>query len=444
MPIPNNTQASDVAISACDITKTYRLYDNPGDRVKEVFHPLRKQYHRKFDALHKVSLSIKKGETVGIIGRNGSGKSTLLQIISGVIQPSSGNVSVYGRISALLELGAGFNPEFTGKENVYLYGSILGLNGKEMNALYPKIVEFADIGQFIDQPVKVYSSGMYVRLAFAVAINVNPEILIVDEALAVGDTLFQAKCFDKFREFKEKGITIIFVTHALGMITSYCSHAYLIEKGEIYSEGDPKRVVDDYNRMVVGCDKDPDELKPRKKGSHRALEEKQWEGLFDLNPKENRYGKGGVQIIEAAIFSQESTPQQILEKGKTYEFHMKVRFDETIDNPIFAYTIKDIKGFDITGTNTFFKGIHTGRFDKGETTIVVFRHKMMLNAGSFLLSFGCAGFENGEYVVYERRYDYMTFEVISSIPGVGFLDLDSDIFFSETGDGTCLHEIAAH
>lgn len=432
-PIPYKSET--FAVSVSGLTKTYRLYDHPGDRVKEVFHPLRKQYHRRFNALNNISLSIRKGETVGIIGRNGSGKSTLLQIISGVIQPSAGKVDVRGRVSALLELGAGFNPDFTGKENVYLYGAILGLSKKEIQTLYPHIVDFADIGQFIDQPVKVYSSGMYVRLAFSVAINLSPEILIVDEALAVGDTLFQSKCFSKFREFQDRGITIIFVTHALGMITSYCSSAYLLEKGEILSEGNPKKVVDDYNRLIVDCALDPDAPQCSEPGILQGSQVRQWDGLFDINPKENRYGKGGAQIVEAGIFNQEGEATQILEKGKTFEFRLKVRFEVSFQNPIFAYTVKDIKGFDIAGTNTYFKKINTGTFNKDDVVIAVFRHHIMLNPGPYLLSFGCAGFENGEYVVYERRYDYMSFEVISFIPGVGFLDLDSEISLHRIGQG---------
>ena len=209
-----------IAISAKNLTKAYKLYDNHSDRVKEVLNPFRKPFHRIFYALSDVSFIIQRGETVGIIGRNGSGKSTLLQIISGILQPTTGDIETHGRISALLELGAGFNPEFTGRQNIYINASILGLSKKEIENRFPEIVAFADIGDFIEQPMKIYSSGMYVRLAFAVAINVNPEILIIDEALAVGDTYFQAKCFDKFREFQEKGITILFVTHALDMITS--------------------------------------------------------------------------------------------------------------------------------------------------------------------------------------------------------------------------------
>ncbi len=239
------------AIIVKDLSKSYYLYNKRSDRVKEAFHPFRKKYHNPFNALKNVSLSIQKGETVGIIGRNGSGKSTLLQVICGILKPTGGSVEKNGRISALLELGAGFNPEFTGRENVYINGAIFGLKREEIDERFESIEAFADIGIYIDQPVKSYSSGMYVRLAFAVAVNARPDILIVDEALAVGDTLFQSKCFAKFKEFQKKDVTILFVSHSMDLVTRYCSKAYLLDKGEIVSEGASKHVVDAYNRLIV-------------------------------------------------------------------------------------------------------------------------------------------------------------------------------------------------
>ncbi len=338
-------------------------------------------------------------------------------------------------MSALLELGAGFNPEFTGKQNVYINAAILGLGKSEIDAIYQPIVDFADIGHFIDQPVKLYSSGMYVRLAFAMAISVNPEILIVDEALAVGDTLFQAKCFAKFREFQDKGITILFVTHALEMITSVCSSAFLLEKGAILSQGDPKKVVDAYNRLLST---EPEEMAPGKNEGCASNEddnclshEVQWQKKFKINPKQSRYGNGKAEIIEAGIFSSETRPEQVLTKGDVYEFRMKVRFNELVRKPIYAYTIKDIKGFSITGTNTMFQKVETEDGKPGPVYVASFRQKMVLNQGGYLLSFGCTGFENGEFIVYERRYDYMAFEVISERPGIGFVDMDPDVFVSK-------------
>ncbi len=418
------------------VTKTYRLYSSPVDRVKEAFHPLKKVYHHHFDAIKNVSFGIEKGETVGIVGRNGSGKSTMLQLVCSILQPTSGEIQVDGRISALLELGAGFNPEFTGRENVYLNAAILGLRKEEIDNCFDDIADFANIGDFIDQPVKMYSSGMYVRLAFAVAINVNPDILIVDEALAVGDAVFQAKGFAKFREFQERGVTIVFVTHAIDLITKYCTRAILLNEGALVKSGSPKDVVDAYNRLLVG-------VSARQKAAEKmdaetlelagdlpsetAFPLQKWQGLFSINPNENRYGDGRAVILEAGFFAEDGSAVQTLVKGDICEIRLRLHFTDTVEEPIVAYTVKDIKGFDITGTNTWFQEISTGTYYKGDLVEVVFRQVFLLNAGSYLISFGCAGHEGGKYVVYDRRYDYMGFEVVSESRSVGFFDLESEI-----------------
>lgn len=424
----------DIVISVKDLTKAYKLYNSHADRVKEALNPFRKPYHRLFNALSDISFEIQRGETVGIIGRNGCGKSTLLQIVAGILQPTQGNIYVNGRVSALLELGAGFNPEFTGRQNVYINAAILGLNSDEIDARFSEIAAFADIGDFIDQPVKTYSSGMYVRLAFAIAINVNPDILIVDEALSVGDTLFQTKCFAKFREFQERGVTVVFVTHALDLVTRYCSVAHLLEQGQLLYSGTPKSVVDEYNRLIVNCSKKVfhgvnESFDNECMVEEKILSERQWEGLFEINPEENKYGNGEAKIVEAGIFTLDGNPVQTLIKGEWYDFRLKIAFNDTINNPIFAYTIKDVKGFDISGTNTFFQNIDTGIYHDGDVVFSEFKQKISLNQGGYLLSFGCAGFRNGEYIVYERRYDYLAFDVIAKQGSVGFFDLNSEITF---------------
>lgn len=236
----------DISISVRNLSKKYRLFNSPEERFKEALHPFKKKYHKEFWALKDVTFDIPKGSTVGIIGRNGSGKSTLLQIICGVLKPTSGAVTVNSRISALLELGAGFNPELTGRQNVILNGIVQGFSKDEMNAKIPQIQEFADIGEFFDQPVKIYSSGMFVRLAFAAAINVDPDILIVDEALAVGDAKFQHKCYGKFLEFQQKGKTILFVSHSTDAIVRHCDYAVLLEGGRIIEKGEPKTITNYY------------------------------------------------------------------------------------------------------------------------------------------------------------------------------------------------------
>lgn len=231
---------SEVAIRVDDVSKLYKLYDKPSDRLKESLGLTRKKLYKEHYALHNVSFDVKRGETVGIIGTNGSGKSTILKIITGVLNPSGGHVEIDGRISALLELGAGFNMEYTGIENIYLNGTMIGFSREEIDAKMQDILDFADIGDFVHQPVKTYSSGMFVRLAFAVAINIDPEILIVDEALSVGDVFFQAKCYKKFEDFKKMGKTILFVSHDLGSISKYCDRVVLLNRGKKLAEGTPK------------------------------------------------------------------------------------------------------------------------------------------------------------------------------------------------------------
>jgi teichoic acid transport system ATP-binding protein len=430
-------------ITLNDIGKIYRVYNRHLDRVREALLPSSKPLHQKFHALSGISFTIGKGETVGIIGRNGSGKSTLLQIICGILQPTDGCCKVKGRISALLELGAGFNPEFSGRENVYLNGSILGLSKEEIDSCFADIESFAGIGDFIERPVKTYSSGMYVRLAFAVAINVKPDILIVDEALSVGDTLFQAKCFAKFKQFQEQGVTILFVTHSMDLVTKYCSRAFLLDHGQLLQTGAAKEVVDTYNRLLVEQVGKPAKKEvgdsPDKRTEDNSSEAcetrllkhmKSSEQEFQLNPDENRYGNGKASVDNVGIYNLAGKPRQILRHGERYLIAMQVSFSEIIENPIFAYTIKDVKGFDISGTNTFFHDIDTGTVKSGESFSITFEQKILLNAGPYLLSFGCAGFENGEYVVYDRRYDLITFEVVSDRPSVGIFDLDAQIVVS--------------
>lgn len=448
------------------IHKVFKLYGRQLDRIKEAINPFSGAiYHQPFHALKDISFSIEKGDTFGIVGLNGSGKSTLLKIVCGILQPTSGTVYVNGRISALLELGAGFNPEFTGRENVYLNGSILGVDRAEMDCCFEDIERFADIGAFIDQPVKSYSSGMYVRLAFAVAINVNPDILIVDEALSVGDTLFQAKCFAKFREFQERGVTILFVTHSMDLVTRYCSRALLLDQGELVKTGGAKEVVDEYHRRLANCAEHDRSAKAdiSEEGSEDAsidpggpsIDESEMsdpetaevvkietkisrhlqssELAYRLNPDENRYGNGKAEIIEVGIDSLSETEKYSFVHGERYRFWFKTRFNETIEEPITAFTIKDTKGFDITGTNTLFKEIETGTVQKSEILLTEFEQNMMLNPGGYLLSFGCAGFENGEYVVYDRRYDVISFEVVSRQSSVGIFDLNSNISIKRLG-----------
>lgn len=348
------------SISAQHINKTYRLYTRNSHRILETFHPRRKQYHKPFVALDDVSFSVNRGESVGIIGKNGSGKSTLLQILCGVLQPTEGEVKVQGRISALLELGAGFNPEFTGRENIYLSGTIMGLPRDYIDKNITNILAFADIGEYVDQPVKLYSSGMYVRLAFATAISVEPEILIVDEALAVGDIFFQQKCIAHMKEMR-KNATIVFVTHDMHAVTNLCERVILLESGKIVFDGEPIDGVSEYTKMIhndrfreaegrVGKADDieialPDETVET---STSVTEEEGWL----IVTEDDKGGALEVEIKKLRIVDTIGKPIVTVVKGNVVTIQLILEAKRTIDNMIIGYTVKDRIGNSIFGENT--------------------------------------------------------------------------------------------
>ncbi len=410
------------AIKVNNLTKVYKLYEKPIDRLKEALNPFGKKYHKDFYALKNVSFKVKKGETVGIIGKNGAGKSTLLKIITGVLTPTSGNVEVNGKIASLLELGAGFNPEMTGIENIYLQGTIMGFSKEEIDKKVEDIISFADIGDYIYQPVKTYSSGMFARLAFATAINVEPDILIVDEALSVGDMAFQVKCFKKFQDFKEKGKTILFVTHALDTVIRYCSKGIVIDNGEKVFEGNSKLAVDTFKKVLSG-----DFYKKEKKKKTEIPKNKLLKSFFKQHKDIDIYGNAKAEIIDYGILDEDGNPTSILEYNRPFQIVMKIRFNETIIEPIFAFTIKDIKGLEITGTNTRMKYVPTGTFEKDQTVTVIFKQKANLQIGKYTLSLGCVNLNENGVEVYNRIYDAILFEVIGSQQMVGFYDLGSEI-----------------
>jgi teichoic acid transport system ATP-binding protein len=301
------------AIKVTQVSKIYKLYDTPAARLKDALGLTRHKNYREHAALNDIDLVVGKGETVGIIGTNGSGKSTLLKIITGVIRQTKGEVEVDGRISALLELGAGFNSEYTGIENVYLQGTMMGFSKEEIEGKMDAILEFADIGNFVYQPVKTYSSGMFVRLAFAVAINIEPEILIVDEALSVGDVFFQSKCYRKFEEFKEQGKTILFVSHDLSSIAKYCDRAVLLNKGKKVMEGTPKEAIDRYKMALV----EQEEAQCRENASlwESKGADGTWHESLSLNPDTLEYGDKKAEIVDFAIVDKTGKVTNIIEKG---------------------------------------------------------------------------------------------------------------------------------
>lgn len=409
-------EAQAPAIEVKDVVKIYKLYNKPRDRVKEAFGFGKKQQTKLHYALNGVSLKIAKGETVGIIGTNGSGKSTILKIITGVLNPTSGEVHVDGRISALLELGAGFNMEYNGIENVYLNGTMMGFSEKEIEEKLPSILEFADIGDYVYQPVKTYSSGMFVRLAFAVAINIEPEILIVDEALSVGDVFFQAKCYRKFEEFKEQGKTIVFVSHDLSSISKYCDRVFLLNQGNLLGEGKPREMIDAYKRVLVGQYEDA--------GEEKAEAEAE-------NPSALEYGNGQAQILEYYMTDDRGVRTCAIIKGSEFTIHMKVKFTEKISAPIFAFSIKNVLGVEITGTNTMIEKAFLEGVEPGQVKEITFTQKMSLQGGEYLLSLGVTGYRGETFEVYHRLYDILNISVVSDKNTVGYYDMDSKVTVSE-------------
>ena len=416
-------------IEVKNLNKIYRLYDKPSDRLIESLGLSRHPRSREHRALSDVSFSVKKGESIGIIGTNGSGKSTILKIITGVLAKTSGELQVNGRISALLELGAGFNMEYTGIENVYLNGTMMGFSKEEIDARLEGILEFADIGDFATQPVKTYSSGMFVRLAFAVAINIDPEILIVDEALSVGDVFFQMKCFHKFEEFKQQGKTILFVSHDLSSIEKYCDRVILLNKGVKLAEGIPKDMINMYKKLMVG-QLDTETLQTVSEKSALTSQdapEGSWREHFTVNDQVIDYGERQAEIVDFAVIDNSGAFSDILQKGQPFSVKVKIRFHETVKDPIFTFTIKNPKGTDITGTNTMYERVETGVCEEGEERIVTFSQNMDLQGGSYLISVGCTGYRKDTFVVYHRLYDLIGITVISDKNTVGFFDMNTRI-----------------
>ena len=428
-----------LAISAEQITKVYKLYDKPSDRLKEALGLSRGKLHKEHYALKGVDLSIYKGETVGIIGTNGSGKSTILKIITGVLNPTGGNLKVNGRISALLELGAGFNMEYNGIENIYLNGTMMGFSEKEIDAKLQNILDFADIGDFVYQPCKTYSSGMFVRLAFAVAINIEPEILIVDEALSVGDVFFQAKCYHKFEEFKQMGKTILFVSHDLSSIAKYCDRVILLNRGTKLGEGSPKEMIDAYKQVLVGQYEIPQEEESllqdeelNKKAAESAdkasaKKEKLSAEVLGINEKALEYGTKDGEITEFYVTDKKGTKTSAIIKGEEFTLHMRVKFNNAIPAPIFAFTLKDKHGTEITGTNSMIEKAFLDSVRAGEEKEITFTQKLDLQGGEYLISLGVTGYEGDKFQVYHRLYDVLNLTVVSDKNTVGYYDMNSKV-----------------
>lgn len=377
----------DVIVRTTDLTKEYRLYDRPEDRVKEAFSLTKKKYGRRFLALDGVNLEVKKGETVGIIGTNGAGKSTLLKLITGVLQPTSGQVAVNGKVAALLELGTGFHPEYTGLQNIYLNGRMMGYSRRQMEEKVPEIIAFADIGDFMDQPVKTYSSGMFARLAFSVAINVEPDLLIVDEALSVGDLFFQNKCFRKFEELKGKGVTILFVSHDIGSVRQMCSRALWLERGrqkkfgacdlvcDLYMDEKRKRMNEGVT-VAAGSAEEMPSAYPEEKRVYPPLQ-----------CKSSRLVSEKFRFLSCFIRDSEGRVTTDMYVEHEYEVHMAIEFYEDMDRLIAGITFENEKGLPLYDINNYISRGQTWRSRKGEVSELIFRYRLpKIMKGTYLVS----------------------------------------------------------
>lgn len=419
----------DTVIEIKNITKIYNLYNKPSDRLKEALFS-RKSRHTEFAALNDVSFDVCKGEILGIIGKNGSGKSTILKIITNVLTPTSGECIVKGKIAALLELGAGFNMEYTGIENIYLNGQMIGFSKEEMDKKLQDIIDFADIGEHIFQPVKTYSSGMFARLAFSVAISVDPDILIVDEALSVGDVFFQNKCYRRFEEFRDKGKTILFVTHDMGSVIRYCNRCVLLNAGKKVGEGKPQEMVDLYKRIMVGQWNENEEKNSIIENSIDSTNinvNRLWKEQISTNPDMEVYGDGRAEIIDFGIFSDSGNIGNNVYKGDYYTVKMKVRINDDNLNPIFAFKLRDVKGTELTGTNTMLEDIDTSHCKNGDIVTISFRQKQYLQPGQYLVSLGCTAFEGDQFVVYSRNYNCCVLGVVAQKGTIGIFDSESEV-----------------
>ena len=438
----------DVAIRVNDLSKCYQVYGAPRDRLKQFVLPRISRligrasgpHYQEFWALKGVSFEVRRGETVGIVGRNGCGKSTLLQMICGTVHPSGGTVQTFGRIAALLELGSGFNPEFSGAENIYLNATVLGLSKAEIDARYSDIVAFADIGGFIGHPVKTYSSGMLVRLAFSVAVNADPEILIVDEALAVGDELFQRKCFSRIEAIRSRGATILFVSHAAGTVVELCDRAMLLDDGELLTLGEPKIIVGLYKKLLFAPPTTRAATRSQIRHSAQGLQlaepddadaqagpggsDSQPAGLTDnfdpgLMPSSTiEYHTRGARITLPMVRAQNGDRVNNLTRGKAYKFTYTVAFAEAAVNVRFGMLVKTLTGVELGGATTDRSGANgLPLVAAGSTMHIEYEFVCALNPGLYFLNAGVSGGVDGELGHLHRIIDACCFRVMEQAGG---------------------------
>ncbi|MBD7922533.1 ABC transporter ATP-binding protein [Xanthomonas bonasiae] len=430
---------ADLVVDARGVGKCYHIYDRPSHRLLQGLVGGSRRYYREFWALRGADLQVRRGQTVGLIGRNGSGKSTFLQMIAGTLTPTEGSIQVQGRVAALLELGSGFNPEFTGRENVYLNAAILGLSKDEVDASLDRILAFADIGAFIDQPIRSYSSGMVVRLAFAVQAQVHPQLLIVDEALSVGDAKFQAKCFARLKQLKDDGASILLVSHSADQIVQHCEFAQLLDSGRVLRQGKPKDVVNAYYNLLFGSgDTDAPAPDAGERIADAPFEESVpfsgegggYESRPNYNPHEFRWGDGAARITDFELRSAQTLYPPILESGQELRLVVRMVFEREVIRPIVGFTLKTAEGVVVYGTNTEYKPLpaFTAGGAAGSAVDVVAAFRCDLADGDYFLSVGVASRGEEDVVPHDRRYDSIHFKVINAdFFGMGGLDMRLEV-----------------
>ncbi len=393
-------------VAAQKVSKVYRLYRRPTDRILELLPFATARHHSDFWALRDVSLTAERGEFVAVVGPNGSGKSTLLQILSGIVPPTSGSTLTEGRIAALMELGAGFDLEATGRENVYINGEILGLSRRDLDRAFPSIAAFAEIGEYIDRPVKEYSTGMYVRLAFSTAIHVEPDVLVIDEALAVGDAAFSNRCIHKFEELKRRQVTVVFVSHDLGLVKRLSDKAILLLQGQVAAEGAPHDVVNRYVGYVL----------EREKGCARSEDD----GLSSSY----RHGDGASQVREVVLLNQDGIPTNTVRSGERVTVRVRARFLKQVDAPVVGMLVRNKLGIDVFGTNTRLEQRDMGRVEPGQELEVLFRFDCLLTGQEYTLTVATQYWDG---LSQDWLDDALIFKVVDSKGATGLLNLGTEV-----------------
>ena len=416
------------AVTVENVSKNYRIYAKPSHRLRELVFRHQK-LHRDFWALKEVSFKVKRSSTFGVIGENGSGKSTLLQIIAGTLQPTNGTIALNGRVAALLELGAGFNPEFTGRENIFLNGAILGLSQQQIAAKLPDIESFAEIGSFLDQPVKTYSSGMYVRLAFAISINVEPEILLVDESLSVGDVYFQQRCMWKIRQMKQAGKTILFVSHDLAAVKNLCDRALWLEQGEIKMTGDPEAVVSRYlAAMTQRRDTYAQESYPASEPEAVTAAEAFDYAIQSIPNVDHRWGNGRAEILGIQLMDQNGKVVEAIDHGERLTLRLSTRFKEAVDRPSLGFILRNRLGEDIAATNTSAEGVILSPAASNQTYTVDFHMRLpLLHPGNYSFSAAVADGTHEEYVICDWVDNAISMVLTKKYNVYGYLKFDCQI-----------------